>query len=51
MGKGLHRTFFGLVHDRRLIYHTCGEDPRIDRNLLALSPDSSVVVMAAYRRR
>jgi S-adenosylmethionine-diacylglycerol 3-amino-3-carboxypropyl transferase len=47
MVKGLHRKFFGLVHGRRLIYNTCWEDPRIDRNLLGLGPDSSVVVITS----
>jgi S-adenosylmethionine-diacylglycerol 3-amino-3-carboxypropyl transferase len=47
MVKGLHRKFFGLVHGRRLIYNTCWEDPRIDRDLLELGPDSSVVVITS----
>jgi S-adenosylmethionine-diacylglycerol 3-amino-3-carboxypropyl transferase len=47
MVSGLHHKFFGLVHGRRLIYNTCWEDPRIDRNLLELGPDSSVVVITS----
>ena len=47
MVRGLHRKFFGLVHGRRLIYNTCWEDPRIDRDLLELGPDSSVVVITS----
>ena len=47
MVKGLHQKFFGLVHGHRLIYNTCWEDPRIDRKLLELGPDSSVVVITS----
>ncbi len=47
MVNALHEKFFGLVHGRRLIYNTCWEDPRIDRKLLGLGPDSSVVVITS----
>jgi S-adenosylmethionine-diacylglycerol 3-amino-3-carboxypropyl transferase len=47
MVKALHKQFFGLIHGRRLIYNTCWEDPRIDRQLLGLGPDSSVVVITS----
>jgi S-adenosylmethionine-diacylglycerol 3-amino-3-carboxypropyl transferase len=47
MLTGLYRKFFGLVHGRRLIYNTCWEDPRIDRHLLKLGPDSRVVVITS----
>jgi S-adenosylmethionine-diacylglycerol 3-amino-3-carboxypropyl transferase len=47
MASRLHHKFFGLVHGRRLIYNTCWEDPRIDRDLLGLGPDSAVVVITS----
>ncbi|MFZ2089949.1 MAG: BtaA family protein [Desulfobaccales bacterium] len=47
MLTGLYRKFFGLVHGHRLIYNTCWEDPRIDRHLLGLGPDSRVVVITS----
>jgi S-adenosylmethionine-diacylglycerol 3-amino-3-carboxypropyl transferase len=39
--------FFQLIHGRQLIYNTCWEDPRIDRKLLDLKPDSRVVVITS----
>ncbi len=42
-----HDRFFNTVHGSRLIYNTCWEDPRIDRELLALDGDSRVVVITS----
>jgi hypothetical protein len=47
MVKAWHQKFFSLVHGNRLIYNTCWEDPRIDRKLLNLGPESSVVVITS----
>jgi S-adenosylmethionine-diacylglycerol 3-amino-3-carboxypropyl transferase len=47
MVKGLQNKVFGLVHGNRLIYNTCWEDPRIDRELLGIGPESSVVVITS----
>jgi S-adenosylmethionine-diacylglycerol 3-amino-3-carboxypropyl transferase len=47
MPKGLHTNFFELIHGNRLIYNTCWEDPRIDRQLLHLDPESSVVAITS----
>jgi S-adenosylmethionine-diacylglycerol 3-amino-3-carboxypropyl transferase len=47
MVKGWQQKFFSLVHGNRLIYNTCWEDPRIDRQLLNLGPESSVVVITS----
>ncbi len=38
---------FDLIHGNRLIYNTCWEDPRIDRQLLKLDSDSKVVVITS----
>ena len=45
--RRLQDAFFGLVHGNRLIYNTCWEDPRLDRQLLGLSSDSRVVVITS----
>jgi S-adenosylmethionine-diacylglycerol 3-amino-3-carboxypropyl transferase len=47
MVKRLHADFFALIHGNRLIYNTCWEDPRIDRHLLHLGPESSVVAITS----
>ena len=47
LSRRLQDAFFGLVHGNRLIYNTCWEDPRLDRRLLGLSPDSRVVVITS----
>ena len=39
--------FFQKIHGSRLIYNTCWEDPRIDRELLELDGDSRVVVITS----
>jgi S-adenosylmethionine-diacylglycerol 3-amino-3-carboxypropyl transferase len=38
---------FNLIHGNRLIYNTCWEDPRIDRQLLKLDSDSKVVMITS----
>lgn len=38
---------FASVHGNRLIYNTCWEDPRIDRQLFQLRADSKVVVITS----
>ncbi|MHC1788465.1 BtaA family protein [Solidesulfovibrio sp.] len=47
LSRRLQDAFFGFVHGNRLIYNTCWEDPRLDRRLLGLSPDSRVVVITS----
>ena len=44
---GLQNKIFSFIHGNRLIYNTCWEDPRIDRELLELDPTSSVVVITS----
>jgi S-adenosylmethionine-diacylglycerol 3-amino-3-carboxypropyl transferase len=43
----LHDRCFQLVHRNRLIYNTCWEDPRIDRELLEIDDRSRVVVITS----
>lgn len=38
---------FSVVHKKNLVYNTCWEDPRIDREALALSPDDTVLVITS----
>ncbi len=47
MVNELQEKFFTLLHGNRLIYNTCWEDPRIDRQLLQLDPESRAVVITS----
>lgn len=38
---------FSAVHQRNLVYNTCWEDPRIDREALKLTSDDSVLVITS----
>ena len=42
-----HDILFKTVHSRSLIYNTCWEDPRVDRQLLTLNHDSRVVMLTS----
>lgn len=43
----LQDKFFDSVVSNRLVYNTCWEDPRIDRKLLQLGPESEVVMLTS----
>jgi S-adenosylmethionine-diacylglycerol 3-amino-3-carboxypropyl transferase len=43
----LQDRFFRYVHGNRLVYNTCWEDPRLDRQLLDIGADSRVVVITS----
>ncbi len=47
MLRGLQDKFFSLIHENRLIYNTCWEDPRLDRELLGITPASTVVAITS----
>jgi S-adenosylmethionine-diacylglycerol 3-amino-3-carboxypropyl transferase len=47
LSRRLGDAFFRFVHGNRLVYNACWEDPRLDRKLLALGPDSRVVVITS----
>jgi S-adenosylmethionine-diacylglycerol 3-amino-3-carboxypropyl transferase len=38
---------FNLVHRHNLVYNTCWEDPRLDRQALELGPDDTVLVITS----
>lgn len=42
-----HQCFFQSVIGNRLVYNTCWEDPRIDRELLELDGNSRVVMLTS----
>jgi S-adenosylmethionine-diacylglycerol 3-amino-3-carboxypropyl transferase len=43
----LRDKLFSRIHSNYLIYNTCWEDPRIDRELLHIRPDSEVVMITS----
>ena len=45
--KWIGQKCFSAVHTRNLVYNTCWEDPRLDREALTLSPDDSVMVITS----
>jgi S-adenosylmethionine-diacylglycerol 3-amino-3-carboxypropyl transferase len=42
-----HDALFRRVHSSTLIYNTCWEDPRLDRRMLEIGPDSRVVMITS----
>jgi S-adenosylmethionine-diacylglycerol 3-amino-3-carboxypropyl transferase len=42
-----HDALFARVHTSTLIYNTCWEDPRLDRQMLGLEPESRVVMITS----
>ena len=40
-------AIFNRVHGGNLVYNTCWEDPRLDRQMLSLQPDSRVVMITS----
>ncbi len=45
--KKVKDKLFENIHGNHLIYNTCWEDPRVDRNLLNLNEDSSIVMITS----
>ncbi len=43
----LNKHIFRQIHTNHLVYNTCWEDPRCDRQLLRLQPDSRVVMLTS----
>ncbi|WP_075341978.1 DUF3419 family protein [Tenacibaculum agarivorans] len=43
----LQNWFFHQIHGKKLIYNTCWEDPRCDRELLKLNNDSKLVMITS----
>ncbi|MFN7919679.1 MAG: BtaA family protein [Bryobacteraceae bacterium] len=42
-----HDALFRQIHGRALIYNTCWEDPRLDRQMLEIGPSSRVVAITS----
>lgn len=42
-----HDVIFNRVHGGNLVYNTCWEDPRLDRQMMNLQPDSRVVMITS----
>ena len=42
-----HDMFFNRVHGSSLVYNMCWEDPRLDRQMLEIKPDSSIVMITS----
>src|SRR5436305_13123298 len=47
MGDWLSARMFNLVHRHNLVYNTCWEDPRLDREALAVGPDDTIMVITS----
>lgn len=45
--QAAHDALFKFVHGNNLIYNTCWEDPRIDRELMKLDESSTVVMITS----
>ena len=45
--SGAHQWLFRTLHGNQLVYNATWEDPRIDRELLGLGPDSEVVAITS----
>jgi S-adenosylmethionine-diacylglycerol 3-amino-3-carboxypropyl transferase len=45
--RATHDRLFRRLHGGKLIYNTCWEDPRIDRELMQLDGDSKVVMITS----
>ena len=41
----ISRRMFDAVHRNNLVYNTCWEDPRLDREALRIGPTDDVLVM------
>jgi len=45
--EALSRACFNWIHQRHLVYNTCWEDPRLDREALTLGPDDRIVMITS----
>ena len=46
-GDWVSERVFNLVHRHNLVYNTCWEDPRLDRQAMDLGPDDNVLVITS----
>jgi len=47
LARTVNEQIFRHIHGKNLVYNTCWEDPRCDRQLLELGPDSRVVMLTS----
>ena len=47
VGDWISGRVFRLVHENNLVYNTCWEDPRLDREALRLSAEDRVLVITS----
>jgi S-adenosylmethionine-diacylglycerol 3-amino-3-carboxypropyl transferase len=47
LGDWLSRKWFNLVHHHNLVYNTCWEDPRLDREALQISPNDTIMMITS----
>ena len=47
LAEQISRRCFEFVHQNHLVYNTCWEDPRLDRQALRLGPDDHVLVITS----
>ena len=47
MTQWLSSRVFNWVHSHNLIYNTCWEDPRLDRQALRIQPDDTIMVITS----
>ena len=47
LAERVSRRCFQWVHRNNLVYNTCWEDPRLDREAMRLGPDDSVLVITS----
>jgi S-adenosylmethionine-diacylglycerol 3-amino-3-carboxypropyl transferase len=47
LAEWLNGGWFNLVHQSNLVYNTCWEDPRIDRQALTLGPNDTLAVITS----
>lgn len=43
----ISRQMFNVVHRRNLVYNTCWEDPRLDRQALKIGPDDTIAMLTS----
>ena len=46
-GMAFPRVAFCAVHNHNLVYNTCWEDPRLDRQALQLGPDDTLAMITS----
>ena len=43
----IDQSVFNAIYSRSLVYNTCWEDPAVDRQALALTPDDTMLVITS----